>query len=98
MGGRSSILKPDRLIRFSRNSQFAKLGSISTFRSVNWRRNEAWPIQVMATWPKVSLGKAGRWVWPVRLVNKAFQIISRKNVRGLKCFAGVKSLNERGSG
>jgi hypothetical protein len=33
----------------------------------------------------------------VRRVSSAFQIISRKNVRGLKCFDGVKSLNERGS-
>ena len=30
--------------------------------------------------------------------SKAFQTISRKKVRGLKCLAGVKSLNDRGSG
>ena len=48
-------------MRLSRKSQLAKFGSISTFRSVNWSRNEAWPIQVMATWPWVSLGKTGRW-------------------------------------
>ena len=33
----------------------------------------------------------------MRGVSSAFQTSSRKNVRGLKCFAGVKSLNERGS-
>jgi hypothetical protein len=33
----------------------------------------------------------------VRGVNRAFQTISRKNVRGLKCRDGVKSLNERGN-
>ena len=44
-------------MRFSRKSQFAKFGSISTFKSVNWTRNEAWPIQVMATWPNVQFGK-----------------------------------------
>src|ERR1017187_4515015 len=46
MGGKCSIFRPDRLMRFSKKSQFAKLGSIKTFRSVNCRRNEAWPIQV----------------------------------------------------
>jgi hypothetical protein len=30
-------------------------------------------------------------------VNQAFSTSSRKKVRGLKCFAGVSSLNERGS-
>ena len=33
----------------------------------------------------------------VRGVNHAFQISSWKKVRGLKCFDGVKSLNERGN-
>jgi hypothetical protein len=33
----------------------------------------------------------------VRGVSHAFQMSSWKNVRGLKCCAGVKSLNERGS-
>jgi hypothetical protein len=33
----------------------------------------------------------------VRFVNHAFQMSSWKKVRGLKCFAGVKSLNERGN-
>ena len=36
-------------MRFSRKSQLAKFGSMSTFKSVNWRRKEACPIQVMAT-------------------------------------------------
>src|SRR5271167_3078566 len=84
-------------MRFSRKSQFAKFGSISTFKSVNWIRNDAWPIQVMATSPNFSLGNTGRICSPVRGVSKAFQTNSRKNVAGLKCFAGVKSLNERGS-
>jgi len=60
-------------------------------------RNDAWPIQVMATWPRDNLGKTGRRAWPVRGVSRAFQISSRKNVRGLKCFDGVKSLKERGN-
>ena len=38
-------------MRLSKNSQFAKFGSIRTFKSVNWIRNDAWPIQVTATWP-----------------------------------------------
>src|SRR5436189_232013 len=63
-------------MRFKRKSQFAKLGSISTFKSLNWTRNEAWPIQVTATWPRVSLGKFGRLCWPVRGVNSAFHTIS----------------------
>src|SRR6185436_894456 len=98
MGGKCSRRRPERLMRLSRKSQLAKLGSIRTFKSVNWTRNEAWPIQVTATWPWLNLGKAGRWCWPVRRVSSAFQTISRKNVRGLKCLAGVRSLNERGSG
>src|SRR2546422_642577 len=65
--------------------------------NVNWTRNEACPIQVTATWPKASFGKAGCRCCPVRRVSKAFQTISRKKVRGLKCLAGVKSLKERGS-
>ena len=59
MGGRSRMRRPARLMRLRRNSQFAKLGSISTFKSVNWMRNEAWPIQVMATSPVLSLGNTG---------------------------------------
>ena len=31
-------------------------------------------------------------------LRSVFQTISRKNVRGLKCLAGVRSLNDRGSG
>ena len=85
IGGRSRIFRPERLMRLSRNSQFAKFGSISTFRSVNWIRNDAWPIQVMATWPRDNLGKTGRRCCPVRGVSRAFQTSSRKNVRGLKC-------------
>jgi len=96
MGGKCSILRPDRLMRLSRNNQLAKFGSMSTFRSVNWSRNDAWPIQVTATWPKFNLGKVGCFCWPVRRVSRAFQTISWKKVRGLKCFAGVKSLKERG--
>ena len=84
-------------MRFSRKSQFAKFGSISTFKSVNWMRNDAWPIQVMATSPCLNLGKTGRRCCPWRGVNSLSRPVSRKNVRGLKCFAGVKSLNERGS-
>ena len=84
-------------MRFSKNSQLAKFGSISTFKSVNWIRNDAWPIQVMATWRRLSLGKTGRRGWPVRGVSQAFQISSWKKVRGLKCLDGVKSLNERGN-
>src|SRR5208282_6084678 len=84
-------------MRFRRNSQFAKFGSIKTFRSVNWIKNEACPIQVTATWPYDNLGKIGLRCCPVRRVSSAFQTSSRKNVRGLKCFDGVKSLNERGS-
>ena len=84
-------------MRFRRKSQFAKFGSISTFKSVNWMRNDAWPIQVMATSPCFNFGKTGRRGWPWRGVNQPFKISSWKKVRGLKCFAGVKSLNERGS-
>ncbi len=51
----------------------------------------------MATWPWISFGKTGRRCWPMRRVSSAFQINSRKNVRGLKCLDGVKSLNERGN-
>ena len=51
----------------------------------------------MATCPRLSFGKTGWRCCPVRGVSQAFQISSRKNVRGLKCFDGVKSLNERGN-
>ena len=44
------------------------------------------------------LGERGAALVPVRRVSRAFQTISRKKVRGLKCLAGVKSLNERGRG
>src|SRR6201996_9591727 len=84
-------------MRFRRNSQFAKFGSIRTFKSVNWIKNDAWPIHVMATWPYLSLGKTGVWCSPVRGVSSAFKTSSRKKVAGLKWFAGVNSLNERGS-
>src|ERR1035438_2153892 len=84
-------------MRFKKNSQFAKFGSIKTFRFVNWIKNDAWPIQVIATWPRMSFGKTGRRDWPTRGVSSAFQTSSRKNVRGLKCFDGVKSLKERGN-
>ena len=97
MGGKCSILNPGRRMRFSRKSQFAKLGSINTFKSVNWTRNEAWPIQVRAIWPLASLGNTGCLCCPVRLVRSAFQTISLKNVRGLKCLLGVKSLKDRGN-
>src|SRR5262245_4832168 len=90
--------KPDRLMRFSRNNQFAKFGSINTFKSVNWTRNEAWPIHVTATSPCLSFGKVAGRACPVRRVSSAFQTISRKNVLGLKCLAGVRSLNDRGNG
>jgi hypothetical protein len=33
----------------------------------------------------------------MRRVSNAFQTSSLKKVRGLKCFEGVKSLNERGN-
>src|ERR1017187_8129700 len=59
-----------------KKSQLAKLGSINTFKSVNWARKEAWPIQVRATWPGVSLGNLGRTCSPVRGVKSAFQISS----------------------
>src|ERR1700678_1020774 len=98
MGGRSSKRRPERLMRLSRKSQLAKLGSIKTFKFVNCTRNEAWPIHVSATWPSESLGKSGCRGWPTRGVSSAFQTISRKNVRGLKALVGVRSLNERGSG
>src|SRR5260370_26082405 len=98
MGGKCSILRPDRLMRLSRNNQLAKFGSMSTFRSVNWSRNDAWPIQVTATWPKFNLGKVGCFCWPVRRVRRAFQTISWKKVRGLKLFAGGESLKGRGRG
>ncbi len=90
---------PERLTRFSRNSQLAKFGSMSTLRSVNWTRNEAWPIQVMATWPRLSFGKFGLRGWPTRAGSggRFVQTISRKNVRGLKWFDGVNSLNDRGN-
>ena len=97
MGGKCSILNPGLRMRFSRKSQFAKLGSIKTFKSVNWTRKEAWPIQVRAIWPLVSLGNTGCLCCPVRLVSRTFQTISLKNVRGLKCLLGVKSLNDRGN-
>ena len=45
----------------------------------------------------ISFGKTGRRCWPMRRVSSAFQTSSRKNVRGLKCLDGVKSLNERGN-
>src|ERR1039458_4933481 len=83
-------------MRFKKNSQFAKFGSIKTFRFVNWIRNDAWPIQVMATCPGESFGKIGWRDRPMRGVSSAFQTSSRKNVRGLKCLDGVKSLKERG--
>src|SRR5690349_17171508 len=98
MGGRSWIFKPERLMRLSRKSQFAKFGSMRTLRSVNWTRKEACPIQVTATWPCASLGNTGRRCCPVRRVSKVFQTISWKNVRGLKCLAGVRSLKDFGSG
>ena len=60
-------------------------------------RNDAWPIQVMAISPNFNLGKTGGCCSPVRGVSRAFKTSSRKNVAGLKCFAGVKSLKERGS-
>src|SRR5580692_3055662 len=88
---------PARFTRFSRKSQFAKFGSINTFKSVNWMRKDAWPIHVMATWPLVSLGKTGTFCSPVRFVINAFQIISWKNVAGLKWFDGVRSLNDLGT-
>src|SRR5258708_3479552 len=84
-------------MRFSSNSQLAKLGSISTFKSVNCTRNEAWPIQVIATSPYFSFGNSGCLCWPTRGVKKAFQTISRKKVRGLKALEGVKSLKDLGS-
>ena len=52
---------------------------------------------MIATSPCFNLGKTGRCCSPWRGVSRAFQTSSRKNVAGLKCFAGVKSLNERGS-
>ena len=36
-----------------------KLGSINTFKSVNWMRNEAWPIQVIPLQFVFNLGKIG---------------------------------------
>src|SRR5579863_6751885 len=60
-------------------------------------RNEAWPIHVMATSPVFNFGNTGWCARPWRGVNHAFSTISLKNVRGLKCFAGVSSLKERGS-
>src|SRR5260370_42289010 len=98
MGGKCSILRPDRLMRLSRNNQLAKFGSMSTFRSVNWSRNDAWPIQVTATWPKFNLGKVGCFCWPVRRGSRAFQDIFWKKRRGVKNFGGVKTLEERGRG
>src|ERR1700692_526916 len=87
---------PERLIRLSRNSQLAKFGSIRTFKSVNWTRKDACPIHVNATWPLVNFGNTGFLCCPVRGVKKAFQTISRKKVRGLNAFEGVKSLKDLG--
>jgi len=52
---------------------------------------------VIATSPGFSFGNTGRNARPVRGVTSAFSTSSRKNVAGLKCLAGVKSLKERGS-
>ena len=60
-------------MRFSRKSQFAKFGSISTFKSVNWMRNDAWPIQVMATSPCFNFGKTGRLMFAVARREQRFQ-------------------------
>jgi hypothetical protein len=46
--------------------------------------------------PALELRKNRAALLAVRGVSHAFQISSWKNVRGLKCFDGVKSLNERG--
>src|SRR5260370_18669637 len=98
MGGKCSILRPDRLMRLSRNNQLAKFGSMSTFRSVNWSRNDAWPIQVTATWPKFNLGKVGCFCWPVRRVSRAFQNIFGEEGGGVKWFAPGQTLDEPGRG
>lgn len=66
------------------------------FRSVNWIRKEACPIQVTATSPNLKSGKVGGLCSPRRLVNNAFQTSSRKNLAGAKCLEGVNSLNDRG--
>ena len=60
MGGKSSIFQSGALDALEQKSQFAKFGSTSTFKSVNWIKNDACPIQVMATCPGFSLGKIGR--------------------------------------
>src|SRR5260370_40101149 len=98
MGGKCSILRPDRLMRLSRNNQLAKFGSMSTFRSVNWSRNDAWPIQVTATWPKFNLGKVGCFCWPVRRVSRGFQTLLWEKGWGLECFGRGKYLKGRGRG
>lgn len=96
MGGKSRARSPGRLSRFNKNSQFAKFGSIMTFRLENWSRNEAWPIQVSASSPALRCGKRGTLKEPPRGVRKAFHTISRKKERGLKWLLGVRSLNDRG--
>ena len=96
MGGRSSIRRPGRRSRFNRNSQFAKFGSTRTFTPLNCARNDACPIHVNASSSSFNGGNSGVFVEPVRFVSQAFHTISWKNVRGLKWFDGVSSLNERG--
>jgi hypothetical protein len=64
--GRSLILRPARLIRFSRKSQLAKFGSINTFKSVYCTRNDAWPIHVRPRPPFFQLSELRPAMPPLR--------------------------------
>jgi len=60
------------LERFSKNSQLAKFGSFSTFKSVNWDQKRRVPIQVMATCRRLS-SENRMALLSVRGVSHAFQ-------------------------
>src|SRR5437868_7361804 len=61
--------KPALRRRRTTISQLDQLGSIKILCFGVWTRNEAWPIQVIATWLPVSLGKMGRWLKPALRTN-----------------------------
>src|SRR6476469_10830291 len=50
-------------------SHFDQIGSIKTFTSCVWMRNEAWPIQVMQISPSRILGNSGGTYSPDRFTN-----------------------------
>ena len=84
-------------MRFNRKSQFAKFGSISTFKSVNWIKNDAWPIQVTATSPYFGFGRTGRCLFAVARREPGLSRPARGKCARVECLAGVESLNDRGS-